>query len=135
MNKTDLFKYLGAPLANQRWSWGARRVRDGAIFLFTWQDESKRIEGKSYTLVDNATYFGDAVGLGRAERHEHIDFIREGAPSYMIMGLAVDRTASPRVIASIDQNDVFVGGELNVLDGDTYLERVARRPIASLRLG
>jgi hypothetical protein len=51
----------------------------------------------------------------------------------MVMGLAVDRNASPRVIASIDQHDVFAGGELKILSGDTYLERVARRPIATVR--
>jgi putative restriction endonuclease len=133
MNKTDLFNYLGAPLSNPRWSWGARRAKDGAIFLFAWQDESKRIEGKRYTLVDNATYFGEAVGLGRAERLEHIELIRAGGPSFMVMGRAVDRNVSPRVIASIDQNDVFVGGELKVLSGDTYLEWVTRRPIATVR--
>jgi hypothetical protein len=133
MNKTDLFNYLGAPLASQRWSWGARRARDGAIFLFTWQDESKKIDAKPYTLVDNATYVGDAVGLGRAERLEHIELIRAGCPSFMVMGLALDPSASPRVIASIDQNDVFVDGELKVVGGDTYLERLARRPIATVR--
>jgi hypothetical protein len=133
MNKTDLFNYLGAPLTNSRWSWGARRVRDGAIFLFAWQDESKKMEGKAFTLVDNATHFGDAVGLGRSERLEHIELIRAGAPSFLVMGLAVDTKASPRVIASINQNDVFIGGELKTLSGDTYLERVTRKPIATVR--
>ena len=49
------------------------------------------------------------------------------------MGLALDPSASPRVIASSDQNDVFVGGELKAVDGDTYLERVARGPIVTVR--
>jgi hypothetical protein len=51
----------------------------------------------------------------------------------MIMGRAVDRNVSPRVIATIDQNDVFVGGELKILGGDTYLEWITRSPIATVR--
>ena len=64
---------------------------------------------------------------------EHIALIRAGAPSFLVMGLAMDRTASPRVIASINQTDVFVGGELRMLSGDTYLERLARRPMSAIR--
>jgi hypothetical protein len=73
------------------------------------------------------------IGAARAERLEHIDLIRAGCPSFIAMGLALDPSASPRVIASIDQNDVFVGGELKVVGDDTYLERLARRRIATVR--
>ena len=31
MNKTDLFNYLGAPLANQRWSWAVLLIEVGAV--------------------------------------------------------------------------------------------------------
>ena len=38
MSQTNLFAKLGAPLANPRWSWGAIRTTDGAVFSRVWQD-------------------------------------------------------------------------------------------------
>ena len=134
MTLTDLFAYLGAPLANQRWSWGAVRSTDGAVFLRVWQDEGRKIDGARFTQV---TFMGfsveNASNLGYAERLKHVELIRNGAPSYMVMCQALDVHAAPRVVASFDRNDVFVGGRLVVLDGDAWLERTARRPISSIR--
>ena len=75
----------------------------------------------------------NASNLGYAERLKHVELIRNGAPSYMVMCQALDVHAAPRVVASFDRNDVFVGGRLVVLDGDAWLERTARRPISSIR--
>ena|SRR5579862_9632689 len=134
MTQSQVFAHLGAPLANVRWSWGAQRQRDGAVFLLVWQDESKRIEGKHYTLVDNAGYFqGESARLGRAERIKHIELIRAGAPSYMVMCLVVDRDVAPRSVASINDQEVFVGGKLIDVNGDTWLERVERRLLTAVR--
>ena len=38
MSISGLFTLLGAPLANNRWSWGSQRASDGAVFLRVWQD-------------------------------------------------------------------------------------------------
>jgi hypothetical protein len=130
MTRTRLFAYLGAPFTNPRWSWGAVRERDDAVFLLVWQDENKRIGGKSYTCVNAASFFGEeSSNLGHAERLRHVEFIRAGAPAYMIMCMAVDPKAAPRTIASFNEREVFVGGKLIEADGDWWLERVARRPI------
>jgi hypothetical protein len=133
MNRTELFAYLRAPLANTRWSWGAVRPDDGAVFLQVWQDEHKKIDGKPFTCVNSYTFFGeDLSNLGHAERLRHVDLIRAGAPSFMIMCRAADPKASPRVIASIDDKDVFVGGRLVQFDGDWWLERAARINVSAV---
>lgn len=135
MGKTDIFNYLDTPLNNTRWSWGAVRQRDGAVFLLVWQDEDRRLNRKHYTCVNAAAFFDDydRTNLGNAERRRHIELIRAGATAYMLMCLAVDTRATPRKIASINEREVFVGGELIEMDGDWWLERVERRPIDLVR--
>jgi hypothetical protein len=134
MTLTGLFAFLGAPLANQRWSWGAVRPTDGAVILRVWQDEGRKIDGAAFTQI---TFMGpteaSASNLGYAERLKHVELIRNGAPSYMVMCQALDVKAAPRVVASFDRNDVFVGGRLIDFDGDAWLERIARRPVSSVR--
>jgi hypothetical protein len=52
MTISSLFQSLGAPLANTRWSWGAQRSSDGAVFLRVWQDLKFIQEGRAYYMVD-----------------------------------------------------------------------------------
>jgi hypothetical protein len=132
VNRSEIFSYFGAPLTNVRWSWGAVRASDGAVFLLVWQDQSKRIEGKQYTLVNDASYFqGEPANLGQVERIRQVELIRGGARSYMVMCLAVDPKVAPRTMASFNDQDVFVGGQLIDVDGNTWLERVERKSIAA----
>ena len=56
-----MFDYLGAPLHNVQWSWGAVRESDGAVFLVVWQDESLRRDGRNYSLVHNQSFWGDTT--------------------------------------------------------------------------
>lgn len=134
MTLTDLFSYLGTPLANQRWSWGAVRISDGAVFLRVWQDEQRKIDGSWFTQI-TFTEFSKAnpSNLGYAERLKHVELIRSGSPSYMVMCQARDIGANPREVASFDRNDVFVGGRLIDINGDYWLERSARRPVSVVR--
>lgn len=92
------------------------------------------LNGKRYTCVNAASFFGDeSSNLGHAERLRHVEMIRSGAPAYMIMCLAVDPKAAPRMIASFNEREVFLGGELVEADGDWWLERAARRSIDTMR--
>jgi hypothetical protein len=135
MTLTELFTYLGAPLANSRWSWGAVRPDDSAIFLRVWQDEQRKVDGRWYTCVSDCQPVATKpIQLGSAERNQHVDLIRGGAPSYLVMCRARDKTAQPRAVADFDRNDVFVGGRLVDLDGNWWLERTARKPISAVRL-
>jgi hypothetical protein len=129
---SQLFKQLGAPLANVRWSWGAVRESDSAIFLRVWQDECRTIDGRIYVLVRSKSEEA-AERPGRTERMQHVAQIRRGARSYLIMCRAKDPTAVPREIAGFNDDDVFVGGELFDAGGHTWLELVERKPVDGIR--
>jgi len=87
MSLSSLFNRLGAPLHNNRWSWGAVRANDGSVFLRVWQDESKVINGKRFMRITANEYFqnNDPNNLGYQERLKHIQQIQTGAKSYMIV--------------------------------------------------
>lgn len=132
MTLSGLFDYLGAPLANVRWSWGAVRPSDSAVFLRVWQDEVKKINGKRFARVISV-FEGSNERLGHAERVEQVARIRAGARSYMVMCLAKDAKASPREILSFNEDDIFIGGELVDADGCAWLELADRKPILAAR--
>lgn len=129
---TEHFKYLGAPLANQRWSWGGVRDSDGAVFLRAWQDQIKTLEPKRhYVLVaDRARYGEEGDGSpGHQERLEHLDRIRAGATAYVVMCINRAGSGSPRQIESFQRREVWRGGELVEIDGDTFIELGERERI------
>lgn len=133
MSLTEFFKQLGAPLANSRWSWGAQRASDGAVFLRVWQDR-KRFEGeRRYMLIDR---HGDdpnaSRNLGYQERLKHIAAIRSGAACYLVMCIARDVDATPRAVQDFHDQDIFVGGELVEKDGDVWVEVTGRKPVSSV---
>jgi hypothetical protein len=131
---SDLFKSLGAPLANQRWSWGAVRKSDGAVFLRVWQDEAQKIDNRWFSQVSFSEFFkSDPTNLGYIERLKHLVLVQGGSRSYMIMCLARDPKATPRAIKSFDRDSVFLGGRLLEIDGDLWLERADRLPITKAR--
>lgn len=130
---TEMFVRLGAPLVNQRWSWGAIRAADGAVFLRVWQDQTRRIEDARYVEVANhAAFAGDAATAGYQERMRHLEAIRGGAPVFLVMVEVKDPKAEPRTIKSVNDREVFTGGRLIELDERTWLELVSRKPIAEI---
>ena len=134
MSPTDFFKYLGAPLANPRWSWGARRDSDGTLFLRVWQDETRKFDGKLYVQVTAHDWFkNDQGNLGYAERVRHVEALRQGAPAFAVMCVAKDTNASPRVIQTFDRNNLFVGGSLRHEGAEEWLELKGRKPVSELR--
>ncbi len=134
MNLTEFFAYLGAPLANNRWSWGAVRPGDAAVVLRVWQDEWKKIgDLRAVRITDGGHFAAHPDSHGYIERMRQIDLIRAGNPSYMIMCLARDVNANPREIQSFNDTDLFVGGRLIEHGGETWLEAVRKVPIAEVR--
>ena len=132
----DLFESLDAPLANNRWSWGSVRA-DGTVFLRVWQDGTARKDGKLLVQVTHLEKYGDGRGrdnLGYAERLAHVDMIRNGARCYLVMCLAQDPSVhdAPRVIKSFNSKDLFVGGPLHEIDGDSWVEIVDRVPVSAV---
>jgi hypothetical protein len=135
MTQTQMFKRLGAPLANSRWSWGSVRLEDDAVFLRVWQDRKIKHGGRWFMMVTHhEKYLGDEDNLGYQERLEHVEKIRAGARCFMIMCLAEDMTAAPRTIKSFNSDEVFVGGKVIELNGDTWVEMENRKPVNSVRV-
>jgi hypothetical protein len=134
MSLSGMFKRLGAPLLNTRWSWGAIRASDGAVLLRVWQDRVMKYEGRRYVLVAETSPDDEAPErLGVKERLEHVSKIREGDTCYMVMCLAKDKDAIPREIKSFNKDDVFVGGELIELGNSVYIELANRVPMSSVQ--
>ena len=129
MSLTGLFVRMGAPLANQRWSWGAERP-DGVVFLRVWQDRRKRIGNKTFMMITHhSAYTDDPDSLGYQERLRHVDKVEAGAECYMVMCLVEDPEERPRQIKSYNKMEVFLGGEIIEIDGDMWLELKERVPV------
>jgi hypothetical protein len=113
MSISSLFKRLGAPLANNRWSWGAHRPSDGAVFLRVWQDLKFIDEGgRIHMLVANHSEGDGTTNLGADERVRQIERIRAGASCFMVMCVAHDVDVEARTIQDFDESDIFVGGNI-----------------------
>jgi hypothetical protein len=132
MSISRLFQQLGAPLANTRWSWGAVRPVDGAVFLRVWQDLKFVESGLMHAEVDSDRAPSVSTKPGHQERRRHIELIRSGARCYLVMCTAVDTHASPRKIEFFNDDDVFVGGDIVERSGVTYVKIVGRRPVSAV---
>ncbi|AXA83673.1 hypothetical protein DCD74_02295 [Lysobacter oculi] len=136
MSLAKFFDSIGAPLANTRWSWGAVR-NDGAVALRVWQDGTARKDGKLLVQITHLEKYGDGRGrdnLGYAERLAHVELIRNGAKTYFVMCRAKDPSVhdAPRQIASFNDKEIFIGGPVLTIDGETWVEIVDRVPASAV---
>ena len=131
------FENLGAPLKNSRWSWGAVRPEDGAVFLRVWQDRKVVENHKPWYMITHHEKYQEqhADNLGYQERNQHVALIRQGRPCFLVMCLAKDAEASPREIKSFNQRDIFVAGEIKEIGVNTYVQMVNRLPIKDIQSG
>lgn len=135
MSQTELFRRLGASLANSRWSWGSVREADGTVFMRVWQDRVRRHEDRNFVQVThNAEYAENIDNLGHQERQRHVELVRQGAPCYMVMCQAVDVNALPRSVKDFNSDEVFPGGRVIDLDGETWIELCQRVSVQQVRL-
>jgi len=92
----------------------------------------------SYSLVHNQQFWADTTDRhGLNERRRHLDRVRQGAKTYLIMALAERaRTAdAPRRIKELNTDEVFAAGELYEDEtGNVWIERVARVPLGEVRV-
>ena len=135
MSISSFFAQLGAPLQNTRWSWGAVRSVDGAVFLRVWQDR-RVVENRiaMMMITHHEKYAEDPENLGYQERMKHVDLVRNGANCYLIMCEAEDVHAVPRKIKRYNDREVFVGGEIREMNGDTWVKIVDRLPASAVQL-
>jgi hypothetical protein len=133
MTQSELFKALGAPLSNVRWSWEAIRLSDGSVFLRVWQDLTRKQDGRLFAEVTHRWKFDDAsTDPGNQERLSHVERIRQGATCYLIMCKVVDASAVVRKIEDFDSEDLYLGGELIKLDNDLWIELRDRVPVRQI---
>src|SRR5438093_10909877 len=111
----EFFESVGAPLNNVRWSWGARRSSDGAIFLRVWKDQSHTdADGRHWVQIvwHSASPDWEPGRHGRHERQAHLKAIESGARCLMVVCEVEDASANPRTVRAFDHRTVLVGGEL-----------------------
>jgi hypothetical protein len=130
MSVTRFFERLGAPLANTRWSWGARRASDGAVFLRVWQSE-KLIEGGRlhFLVLGDSDENAPAPRLGYNERLKHLEAVRNGAPCYLVMCMARDTAAAQWKIAGFEEESVFLAGRLVQKGRQLWIEALGRKTV------
>jgi hypothetical protein len=135
MSISSFFEKLGAPLRNKRQSWGAVREKDGAIFLRVWQDR-KVVKDRTLTLMvtHRDKYVDDQNNFGFKERQEHVELIRNGAQCFMVMCKVKDSEAMPRTIESFNEKEIFVGGDILEMDGETWVKVRSRVPVEEVLL-
>ena len=124
MIQTKLFEELGAPLCNPRWSWGAIRKSDGAIFLRVWEDQKKMLGGKTYIRLTHKQFFKQKARKhpGNEERLKHINLLKKDYVTFMIMCIVKRPITSPRVIDRLAADKIYCGGTVKEIDGDVWLE-------------
>ena len=131
MNQKQLFDRLGAPLSNTRSSRGSVRAEDGVVFLRVWQDEAKQLDGKLFMRVTASpdSEDGAAESPGYQERLEHVERVKNGAKTYMVMYRAAGGTAHPRQGGIFNDRELFVGGDVKEVDGEVWVELSERIPV------
>jgi hypothetical protein len=135
MNISSFFEKLGAPLRVNRQSWGAVREKDGAVFLRVWQDR-KMVKDKTPVMMvtHREKYVNDQNNFGFKERLEHVELIRNGAKCFIVMCKVKDREAMPRTIETFNDKEIFVGGDILEIDGETWVKVHSRVPVEEVLL-
>jgi hypothetical protein len=135
MSITELFKKIGAPLANQRWSWGAVRPTDGCVVLRVWSDELRSINGSQYARI---TWFSKFIDIqqnpGYKERLSQVEYIKNGSLSLMVVCTAKEGEQQPKVIKSFNDKYLFRGGTTLELDGDFWLQLTDKIPVRNQQI-
>ena len=121
MSITRSFEYIGVPLRNSRWSWGASN--EHAIVLRVWHDHTERDEdGVRRNLIWRPRWKTER-SPGVNERLNHIEEIKAGRPCYVIVVEDANfGTGKPRKIAQAKTRRVFKCGELLFEDGTIKIE-------------
>lgn len=102
------FELLGAPLKNSRWSWGAVRQSDGAIFLRQWEDHIFEHEGARYVGIwYELAPPPEPTDLGARERWEHVKQVKKNGRCFIVIVVAKSPIVTNREIAWFDERQVY----------------------------
>ena len=133
MSQANLFRKLGAPLANSRWSWGSVRTSDNTVFLRVWQDRARTVNEKHLVqLSHNHEYHDSVEDLGYLERLKHIELVKTGARCFLVVCRAADPKVLPRKVLSFNDKEIFPTGKLVEIDNEVWIEMGIRVPISEV---
>jgi len=126
---TKLFESLGAPLKNQRWSWGAVDA-NGTIFLRVWQNEKQPSpeSGQPMYQLTSHQCFGDGSNPGYNERDEHIALFEQGAKCFLVIvhGPAPIQPCASRSIVGVKSDALFPMVKLHRDESGDYWGEVGK---------
>ena len=109
MKRSTFFHLLGAPMVNDRWSWGAR-AHDGTIYLCIWKDRIEQRADGRWALALNTG--GNRNSNGWHERVRHVGMISAGAPAMGIYCVSKTSSARPRKMTTFNDEYLLQLGEL-----------------------
>ncbi|WP_141249723.1 hypothetical protein [Pseudomonas sp. ACN5] len=143
MTISEFFNDLGAKLNNDRWSWGAVREADGAVFLRVWRDEREKFQGDY--LRDNApklhVHIFDLAGprhkeskLGHNERKVHLDLINRRVKVYLVMCDGIILPNGKRQITGYDSETLYIGGRTTRRVDGWWIELGDEVPVRDVRI-
>lgn len=105
------------------------------MVLRVWQDEVRKVGSTRFARITANEFFkGNETNLGYSERTRHVDLVRHGSPCYLVMCVASDIHAIPRVTARFNEREVFVGGRLEETEGEWWIELASRESVQSVRI-
>lgn len=117
-----LYRGLGAPLRNSRWSWGAINHAKRILFLSVWEDEIKQHGERRLVRVTAHAELDPKTDYGYRERLNHLEAIRDGIKAFLIFCRPISTTDRRRSLSSINSAQLFPVISIEKLGIDEYLE-------------
>lgn len=126
MNISTFFRHvLGAPLHNERWSWGAVHPETGEIFLRCWNDEIEQFNGQQYVQVEWLDWVDTKAG--RNERRQHVEAIQSGVSGRLVVCYPDTKVKHIRKIDSFDRKWIHQLGSASIVkDGNILLPIIGK---------
>ena len=124
---------LGAPLRNQRWSWGAVHPQTGQIFLRVWEHDIEHDgDGERVSIMWEGA---SKRSSGYQERLEQIELLRGGAGGFGVVCKADGADAGPpRTTRSMDQRVLLRFGKVFEEGSRVFARIVDRVPVDELEV-
>jgi hypothetical protein len=119
MRISALYRALGAPQRNIRWSWGATNPVTKTVFLSVWEDQVLPFEGRNLVLM--TAPLDPFKDYGYRERLMHVDAIRNGSKAFLIFCKPKSVTERRRSLSTINTEQLFPVLSVETLDGLCYL--------------
>jgi len=117
-----LYKELGAPLRNSRWSWGAINPLKRTLFLSVWEDQIKLFGERRLVRVTAHADLNRKTDYGYRERLSHLEAIRGGTQTFLIFCRTKSTTDRRRSLSTVNSRQLFPVTSVEKFDIDDYLE-------------